>query len=84
MVELPGAYDPNLSVSEDTIRYTSPIVVSGQVLVASSQGRLLSFDAMSGAAGENISIGQPVTTAPIVANNTLYILTRSGQLMAWQ
>ena len=84
MVELPGAYDPNLSVSEDTIRYTSPIVVSGQVLVASSQGRLLSFDAMSGAAGENISIGKPVTTAPIVANNTLYILTRSGQLMAWQ
>ena len=84
MVELPGAYDPNLSVSEDAVRYTSPIVAAGQVMIASSQGRLLTFDAMTGAAGENISIGQSVTTAPIIANDTLYILTRSGQLMAWQ
>ena len=84
VVELPGAFDPNISVQENTVRYTSPIVVSGQVLIASSRGSLLSFDAMTGTAGDVMSLGQAVTTAPIVANQTLYILTRSGQLMAWQ
>ena len=84
VVELPGAFDPSVSVSEDTIRYTSPIVVSGQVMVASSRGSLLSFDAATGDARDVMSIGSPVTTAPIVANKTLYILTRSGHLMAWQ
>ena len=84
VAELPGAYDPSLAVIEDAVLYTTPIVISGQVFVASSRGKLLGFDAKTGAPTDQISTGKSVTTAPIVANNMVYVINRSGQLIGMQ
>ena len=84
VTELPGAYDPNLSVNEDAYRYTSAVVVSGKVVIASDQGSLFILDAATGRLEGKLSTKGAVTTAPIVANNTVYVINASGNLIAYR
>lgn len=84
VTKLPGAYDPNLSVNEDAYRYTSAVVVSGKVVLASDQGSLFILDAETGRLEDKLSTKGAVTTAPIVANNTVYVINASGNLIAYR
>ena len=84
VTEMPGAYDPNRPVVEDQITYTSAVVVSGKVVLASSEGKLFILDAETGRIETNLSTNGSVTTAPIVANNTVYLINRSGNLLAFR
>ena len=84
VTELPGAYDPSLAVNEDAVRYTTPLLVSGKVLIGSSRGYLMSFDASTGVADQQFSTGQGITTAPLVANKTVFVISRSGVLYAYR
>ncbi len=84
VTELPGAYDPSLAVNEDAVRYTTPLLVSGKVLIGSSRGYLMSFDASTGVADQQFSTGQGITTAPLVANKTVFAISRSGVLYAYR
>lgn len=84
VTELPGAYDPNLPVNEDAYRYTSAVVVSGKVVLASDQGSLFILDAETGRLEDKLSTKGAVTTAPIVANNTVYVINASGNLIAYR
>ena len=84
VTELPGAYDPNLPVNEDAYRYTSAVVVSGKVVLASDQGSLFILDAATGRLEDKLSTNGAVTTAPIVANNTVYVINASGNLIAYR
>lgn len=82
--DLPGRYDINEPVREGAYRHTSPLVVSGKVLLASRRGEMLVFDAETGALETRFSTGGAVTTALSVANGTVYTLDRGGRLTAWR
>ena len=82
--ELPGAFDVTEPVSEDAVRYTNPIVASGIVMIAGENGALHVFDANTGALAFRLNVRGDVTTAPIVAGKTLYLLNRDGRLSAWR
>jgi outer membrane protein assembly factor BamB len=84
VAEMPGAYDPNLPFAKGLVRYTSVLVVSGKVIVASDRGNLFILDAETGRIEDDFSTGGPVTTAPIVANNTIYLINKSGELIAYR
>lgn len=61
-----------------------PIVAGGRVIVASGDGLLRSFDPTNGALVGAVEIPGGATTAPIVAGNTLYVVTSGGQLLAYR
>ena len=84
ITELPGAYDPSLSVVEDAPSYTSALVASQQVIVGSSDGQLYVLNANTGQIEDRLSAGGAVTTAPIIANNMIYVINRSGELVAFR
>ncbi|MEM6932829.1 MAG: PQQ-binding-like beta-propeller repeat protein [Pseudomonadota bacterium] len=68
--------------AEDPITYSGPIVVSGKVLLTDSLGNLWSFDAESGEGGVILELPDGSRTGPILAGNTLYILTDEADLLA--
>jgi len=52
--------------------------------VASSRGNIWSISPAEGTASEVFDLKSPVSLAPIVANNTLYILDDSGRISAFR
>ena len=82
--ELPGSFDLNESVTEDAIRYTNPVVASGKVIITGDTGSVHIFDANTGVQTEQFSGVGRVTTSPVIAGKTLYLLSRDGRLTAWR
>ena len=66
------------------IRYTGPVLAGGRLIVASSQGALINIDPTNGSFQSQTGVGASVSLAPVVANNTLYILDDDGRLHAWR
>jgi outer membrane protein assembly factor BamB len=69
---------------EDPISYSGPVLVSGRLLLTDSVGNLLSFDALSGAAGPGVRLDGGSVTGPVVANGTVYVLSDNGKLSAYR
>lgn len=67
---------------EGRIRWAGPILASGKIILASSDGRLATIDPETGAVGDFIKLGAPVSVTPVVADGTLYVLTDKGTLIA--
>lgn len=61
-----------------------PVVAGGQVLVASNDGKLRSFDPQSGALRSEVEIPGGATTAPVIAGGTLYVVSAKGELHAFR
>jgi outer membrane protein assembly factor BamB len=61
-----------------------PILAGGRIRVASSDGLLRSYDPASGALVGTTEIPGGASTAPVVAGQTLYVVTRKGQLVAYR
>lgn len=59
-----------------------PILAGERIYVASSDGLLRAFDPEDGALLNEISIPGGASTAPVVANETLFVVTTKGQLIA--
>ena len=69
---------------ENPISWTAPVLAGGRLIVASSDGRLGNISVESGALGAITGVGAPVYLRPVVANNTLYVLSGDGRLQAWR
>ena len=61
-----------------------PIIAGGNLIVASSDAQLRLFDPASGALRRSVSMPGGATTNPVVAGNTLYVVTTKGQLAAFR
>ena len=81
---LPGSAELAAISATDVTRYFGPIVAAGQVHVISSAGRIYSLNADTGVMVDKQSLKGAVNVAPIIAQNTLVVLTRSGRLVAWR
>ncbi len=59
-----------------------PVLAGGLVRVASSDGRLRSFDPASGALVSEVALPGAAASHPVVVGRTLYLVTRDGVLHA--
>jgi outer membrane protein assembly factor BamB len=64
------------------IVWTGPTLISGRVFVANSQAQGVTLSPETGAVMERFRLPDSVTLAPIVANQTIYLLTDSADLIA--
>ena len=66
------------------ISWYGPVLAGGRLIVANSRGAVWSIAPDEGAATEIFDVKNDVSLAPIVANNTLYILDDSGRISAFR
>ena len=64
------------------IRWTGPILVSDRLLLASSEGELVSLSPFTGEVLATVALGDPVTVPAAVAGGTVFYLTDGAQLVA--
>lgn len=69
---------------KEAVAHYGPVLAGGQLLVASNDGLLRSFDPASGALISTRAIPGGATSNPVVANGTLYIVSARGDLHAFR
>ncbi len=66
------------------ISYAGPIIASGRVVVASSEGDILAFSAQTGEEVGRLKAGQSIFLEPIAVGGKLFFLTDEARLIAVQ
>ncbi|TDE40819.1 PQQ-like beta-propeller repeat protein [Antarcticimicrobium sediminis] len=61
-----------------------PILAGGRIVVASNDGYLRFFDPTDGSLAASAQVPGGATTAPVVAGNTLYVVSATGELHAFR
>lgn len=61
-----------------------PVLAGGRLIVTSSDGLIRQFDAASGALLDEIDLPGGAASGPVVAGETLYVLSKNGQLHAFR
>ena len=64
------------------IRWAGPLLAGGQVILAASDGRLVSINPITGEIIAFQNIEEPVNVTPVIADGTLFVLTDEGSLIA--
>jgi outer membrane protein assembly factor BamB len=64
------------------IAWTGPILVGGNLLLASSTGQAVLLSPTDGQTKSTLKIGKPVFVPPIAAGGTVYLLSDDGKLIA--
>ncbi|SHH74468.1 PQQ-binding-like beta-propeller repeat protein [Marivita hallyeonensis] len=85
-VDLPG-YEPVRRPQrrrDSAFTNHGPIMAGGRLIVASSDGVIRSFDPASGDLISETPIRSGATTRPVVANGTLYVVSKNGTLHAYR
>jgi len=68
----------------DPVFWTGPVLAGGRLWIANSKGEVQSADPATGQVTPFTKLGDGVSLAPIVANQTLYILDDGGKITAWR
>ena len=68
--------------SKGLINWVGPTLVSDRLIVASSRGEALSISPYTGKYLGMIDLPGPVSIPPVVANETLFVLTDTADLLA--
>jgi outer membrane protein assembly factor BamB len=66
------------------ISYVGPILAGERLIVAGSNGALINVSPVDGTFQSQVDLDDGVSFQPVVANNTLYLLTDSGRLIAYR
>lgn len=66
------------------IRWTGPVLAGDRLFVVSSHGYLLTLSPYTGEILSGVELPEGTVLAPIVANETLYVLTDGGELLAYR
>jgi outer membrane protein assembly factor BamB len=69
---------------QDPIFWRGPILAGNRLVLVSSRGQIAYVSPTDGTILSTTEEGSPMSLAPVVANNTLYILDDSGRLTAWR
>ncbi len=76
-------YD-NEEKKKGPISWYGPVLAGGRLLVVSSRGELWSVSPGDGAASQSVDLKSGVSLAPVVANQTLYVLDDGGRISAFR
>ena len=66
------------------ISWYGPVLAGGRLVAVNSRGELWAISPGEGTAAQMADLKSPVSLAPVVANNTLYILDDGGQISAFR
>ena len=66
------------------ITYVGPVLAGERLIVAGSNGALMNVDPVTGSFQSQVDVNDGISFQPVVADNTLYILTDSGRLIAYR
>ncbi len=66
------------------INWTGPVLAGGRLILASSDGRLLEVNPDNGEYVRESDIGYSIMIPPVVAGDTLYLLSENGTLLAYR
>lgn len=69
---------------DDPISWSGPLVAGGRLLLASSLGEMVELSPETGERIRKMDLPDPVLVPPVIANNTLFILTEDGELVAYR
>lgn len=69
---------------EGRVEWSGPVLAGDRLIAVSSMGQLISVSPYTGEALGYITIPDGTFVPPVVANETLYILTRDAQLLAYR
>ena len=70
--------------TEGRIYWTGPVLAGNKLWVANSRGGLFGIDVTDGTTKVDLDVGSPVTLAPVVANQMLYVLDDKGNIHAYR
>ncbi|MFD2401339.1 outer membrane protein assembly factor BamB family protein [Novosphingobium soli] len=74
----------NAKKRKNPIFWVGPVLAGNRLWVANSRGLVATIDPGTGAMTPFTELSDPVSLAPVVANQTLYILDDSGRITAWR
>ncbi len=74
----------NVEDNRGRITWVGPVLAGDRLLLAGSDGTIWSMSPYDGSALGRIKFSAPVSVAPVVANQTLYIITDDGDLVAYR
>ncbi len=66
----------------DRVSWAGPVMAGGRLVLASSEGELVFLDPTTGDRIGDRDLGDPVFIAPVIAEETVVILTDEGRLIA--
>ncbi len=69
---------------DGVITWRGPVLVNNRLIAANSRGELWTIASADGAATMMTDLKSPVSVAPVVANNMLYVLDDSGKVTAFR
>jgi outer membrane protein assembly factor BamB len=67
-----------------SISYEGPILAGDRLILAGSNGTLINVNPANGSFQSQTGAGGSISLPPVVANQTLYVLTDSGRLIAYR
>ncbi|ANY21238.1 Outer membrane protein assembly factor BamB precursor [Tsuneonella dongtanensis] len=74
----------NVEKKKDPIFWTGPVLAGNTLWVANSEGQIYRVSVGEGSASLFQTLKEPIAQAPIVANNTLYVLDEGGTIHAFR
>lgn len=77
---LPRFADPE--EQEEPIRWRGPVLAGDRLILAGSHGEVISVSPYDGKPLGAITLSDGAAVAPVVANNSLYLVTNGGELIA--
>ena len=72
----------NPNKRRDRIAWTGPVLAGGRVFVASSNGQGAVLNAYDGEVLREMDLRDDVFIGPVIANETIYVLTDEARLIA--
>ena len=66
------------------IGWAGPVLAGGRLIVTSTQGEILNVAIADGAVGSSTKLGTTIYQPPVVADNTLLVMTDNGRLVAYR
>ena len=83
-VALPSQEQKQRRRQKPIAAHYGPILAGGRLIVASSEGNMRMFDPASGALIGAVPIPGGAASNPVVAQGTLYVISKEGQLLAFR
>lgn len=83
-VELPGFVESRERRQSTRHEHYGPVLAGGRLILASSDGVIRQFDPASGDLIDSLELRGGATSNPVVAQGTLYVVTKRGQLLAFR
>jgi outer membrane protein assembly factor BamB len=74
----------NEKKSKGLITWTGPVLAGNRLIIANTEGEVVFASPQTGEPIGRMSLGEPITLSPVVANSTLYILDHSGRISAFR